>query len=101
MGAIAVAIGVLPAQALLLDVGALGFAADIPDRIGSTVGFSERVPAGDECNSLVVIHRHAAERLPDVACRSDRIRLSIGPFAIHINQTHLNRAVSIIELTIS
>src|SRR5690348_12243464 len=59
------------------------------------------MPTGNEGNRLVVIHRHAAERLPDIACRSGWIRLSIGPFGVHINQAHLNRAVRIIELTIA
>src|ERR1035437_5515693 len=55
VGAVAVAISVLPAQALLLDRGALGFGTDILARIGSAVGLSERVPAGDEGHCLLVI----------------------------------------------
>ena len=98
VAAFAAAKFVLPAEALLLDGGALGFGADILARIGSAVGFAEGVPAGNERNGLLVIHRHASERLADVPRRGDRIGLSIGPFRIHVNQAHLNRAERILEL---
>ncbi len=99
--AFAAAKGVLPAEALLFDAGGLGFGTDILARIGSAVGFAERVSAGDEGHRLLVIHRHAGERLPDIPCRGDWIRLSIGPFRIHVNQAHLNSAERILELTIA
>src|ERR1700722_13466238 len=79
VSAVAVAEGVFPAQALLLDGSPLGFYADILARIGSAVGFAERVPASNERDGLFVIHRHAQERLADIACRSDWIGLSVGP----------------------
>ena len=101
VGAVAAAEGVLPAEALLLDGGALGFGADIFAGIGSAVGFAEGVPAGNERNGLLVIHRHAGERLPDIPCRGEWIRLSIGPFRIHVNQAHLNGGERIVELTIA
>ena len=66
IGAFAAAKAALPAQALLLDAGSLGFGTDVagPDR--STMGFAKRVSAGNERNRLLVIHRHAAERLSNV-----------------------------------
>src|SRR5271157_2945153 len=70
---------VLPAEALLLDAGGFRHWADILARIGSAVGFSESVTAGNERNRLLVIHRHAGERLSDIACRGDWVRLSIRP----------------------
>src|SRR5205085_9978094 len=45
--AFAGAIGVLPAEPLLLDGGAFGLGADILARIGSAVSLAERVSAGD------------------------------------------------------
>src|SRR5207302_6425969 len=93
--------GVCPAEALLFNRGALGFGADILARIGGAVGFAERVPAGNERNGLLVIHRHASERFADIACRSDWVGLSIGPLRIHINQSHLNSGERIIELAIA
>src|ERR1700676_2147310 len=80
VGSVAVAKAVLPAEALLLDARSLWFGADILARIGGAMGFSERVPAGNQRNRLLVIHRHTGERLPDIPRRGDRIRLSIGPF---------------------
>src|SRR5207244_1150445 len=73
VSAFAAAECVCPAQALLLNGGALRFGADILARIGSAVGFAERVPSGNERNSLLVIHRHASERFADIASRGDWI----------------------------
>src|SRR6266851_382959 len=84
IAAFAAAISIFPAEALFLDVGALGFPADIAVR-SSTVGFSERMPAGNKRNCLHVIHRHAAECLADILGRGEWIRLSLGPFRIHVN----------------
>src|SRR5690242_10631736 len=98
VGTLAGAILVFPAQALLFDGGALRFATDIAFRTG-TVSLSERMSAGNERDRLVVIHRHAAKRLPDIVCRGHWIRLSAGPLGIHVDQPHLNRAKGILELT--
>ena len=99
--AFAAAKGVLPAEALLFDASPLGFGTDILARIGSAVALAEGVSAGDERHRLLVIHGHAGERLPDVPCRSDRIRLAIGPFRIHVDQAHLNSGERIVELTVA
>ena len=99
--AFAAAKAVFPAQALLFDGGALGFATDILVRIGSAMRFAEGVSAGDEGNCLLVIHRHARERLPNIRRRGDWIRLAIGSFRIHIDQAHLNGAERIFELTVA
>ena len=65
------------------------------------MGFAERVPAGYERNGLLVIHRHAGERLSDIPRRSDWIRLSIGPLRIHVNQAHLNSGERILKITVA
>ena len=67
--ALAGAVAVLPAEALLLERGALGLGADVALRVGRAVGLAERVPAGDQRDGLLVVHRHAAERLADVPGR--------------------------------
>ena len=79
----------LPAQALLLDAGGFRLCAD-QFRIASAVGFAEGVATGNERNGLLVIHRHAGESFSDIPCRGKRIRLSIRPFRIHIDQAHLH-----------
>src|SRR6202047_5253757 len=88
----------LPAETLLLDAGGFRFCAN-QFRIASAVGFAEAVAAGNERNGLLVIHRHAGERLSDIPCRSNWIRLSIRPFGIHIDQTHLHGSERILKIT--
>src|ERR1700720_1779651 len=99
VGAFAAAERVFPAEALLLNGGALRFGADIFARIGSAVGFAERVPAGNERNGLLVIHRHAGEGFADIARRGDWIGLSIRPLRIHINQSYLTSCERFIRET--
>src|ERR1019366_2064966 len=92
---------VLPAEALLFDAGGFRHWADILVRIGSAVGFPESVTAGNERNGLLVIHRHAGESLSDIPCRGNWIRLSIRPFRIHIDQTHLHGSERILKITVA
>src|SRR5208283_1632193 len=92
---------VLPSETLLLDGSTFWLVTYILSGNGSTVRFAEGVSAGNEGNGFFVVHRHAGKRFPDIACRGDRIRLSIGPFRIHVNQTHLHRAERILEVAIA
>jgi hypothetical protein len=62
---------------------------------------AEGVSAGDQGNRLLVVHRHARERLANVPRRSDRIGLAVGAFRIHVDQAHLHRAERIVELTVA
>src|ERR1700687_1382442 len=87
---------ILSPQALILDVGTFWFGAYILSGNGSAVRVAEGVSAGSECDRFFVVHRHAGERFPDIPCRSNGIGLSIGPFRIHIDQTHLHRAERIL-----
>ena len=67
--------GLLPAEALLLERGALRLRADAGVRIAGAVGLAEGVAAGDQRDGLLVVHRHPAERLADVDRRGQRIRI--------------------------
>ena len=96
--ALAGAEAVLPAEALLLDACTLGLRADIRARIGRAVRLAEGMPAGDQRDGLLVVHRHARERLADVAGRGDWIGLAVRPFGIDVDQAHLDGAERIIEL---
>src|SRR5215475_15079398 len=58
----------LPAEALLLQAGAFRFGTDVLGIRSSTMGLADRVAADDKRNRLLVIHRHAAERLSNVLC---------------------------------
>src|ERR1700722_16346595 len=70
---------ILPPEALILDLGTFWFVTHILSGNGGAVGFAEGVTTGNERNGLLVIHRHAGERFPDIACRGNRIWLSIRP----------------------
>src|ERR1700732_768662 len=52
----------LPAEALLLYAGRLRLYTH-QFRIASAVGLAEGVTAGNECNGLLIIHRHAGKGL--------------------------------------
>ena len=90
-----------PAEALLLEAGALGFGTDILRCRGSTMGFAKGVAAGNQRNGLLVIHGHAAERFLDVPGCSERIGFTVGPLRIHVDQAHLNGAERIFELPVA
>src|SRR5580693_3493891 len=92
---------VLPSQALLLDVGAFWIVANILSGNAGAVGFAEGVTAGDERHGFLIIHRHAGEGLADVAGGGKRIRLSIRPFRVHINKTHLHGSERFRQITIA
>ena len=61
-------------------------------RIAGAVGLAEGVAAGDQRDGLLVVHRHAEERLADVLGRRDRVRVAVRPFRIDVDQAHLHRA---------
>ena len=67
-------------------------------RIAGAVGLAEGVAAGDQRDGLLVVHRHAEERLADVLGRRDRIRIAVRPFRIDVDQAHLHRAERLCEL---
>src|ERR1700693_2310491 len=92
---------ILPPEPLILNVGAFRFVAYILSGNARAVGFAEGVTAGNERNRLLVIHRHARESLPDIASRGKRIRLSIRPFRIHIDQTHLHGPERPLKITVA
>ena len=67
-------------------------------RIAGAVGLAEGVAAGDQRDGLLVVHRHAEERLADVLGRRDRIRIAVRAFRIDVDQAHLHRAERLREL---
>ena len=91
VGAEAGAVLALPAEALILDGAAFRLRAD-QRRIAGAVGLAEGVAAGNQRDGLLVVHRHAEERLADVLGRRDRVRIAVRPFRIDVDQAHLHRA---------
>ena len=76
VGADAGAVLALPAEALILERAGFRLRSD-QRRIAGAVGLAEGVAAGDQRDGLLVVHRHAEERLADVLGRRDRIRIAV------------------------
>ncbi len=97
IGAFAAAVAAHPAQALLLDVLAFRFRADILGRIGSAVRFAERMTAGDQSHGFLVVHGHAAERFADRSGCRQGVGVAARALGIHVDQTHLRGAERMIQ----
>src|ERR1700730_10272412 len=62
------------------------------------MGLAEGVAAGNQRDRLLVVHRHAAQRVADALGGRYRIRLAVRPFRIDVDETHLHRAERILKL---
>ena len=100
VGTDAGAVLALPAQTLVFDRAA--FRLDADERgIARAVRLAEGVPACDQRDGLLVVHRHAREGLADVARRGDRIGIAVRAFGVHVDQAHLHGAQRIGQLALS
>src|SRR5262249_20637345 len=90
----------LPSETLLLEHGRLGVGAD-ELRVPGTVGLAERVATGDQRDRLLVVHRHAAEGLPDVLGCGDRVRLPVRTLRVDVDQAHLHGTEGILEVAVA
>ena len=90
----------LPAEALQFEGAALGFGTD-EVAVARAVGLADRVAPDDERCRLLIVHRHATERLADVLGGSQRIRLAFGALRVHVDQTHGRRAEGIRKFPVS
>ena len=100
VSAFAGAEAVLPAQALLLEAGRFRIRPHVGRRAGA-VGLAEGMAAGDERHRFLVVHRHARERLADIARRRDRIRVAVRAFRVDVNQPHLHGSQRIFEIAVA
>src|SRR6476659_4978785 len=98
--ALARLVGALPAEALRLERGALGLRAD---QVGVTgaMGLAEGVATGDECDGLLVVHRHAGEGLADVARGGHRVGVAVGALRVDVDQAHLDGTEGLLELALA
>src|SRR5579863_7560166 len=92
---------IVPAKALLFDHGRRGLFADIFPGIRRAVSLPEAMPTRNQRHGLFIIHRHPPERFPDIPRRSQRIRFSIRPLRVDIDQTHLDRAKRILQVAVA
>ena len=97
--ALAAPVTVRPAEALLLYAGSLRRGTDSAVR-GGAMRLPERVSAGDERNRLLVVHRHALERLADVLGCSHGVRVAVRPLRIHVDQAHVVGAKGSLEFSV-
>ena len=88
VAALAVAKAVPPAQALLLDSGALRLGSHIGRRT-STVSLPEGMAASDQRDCLFVVHSHTGKGLAYIVSRGSGVRIAIRALRIDIDQAHL------------
>src|ERR1700677_1242779 len=100
VAALAAAEGALPAKALLLDRGALGIGADVVLR-ARAVRLAEGVTTRDQGDRLLVVHRHPAERLADVAGRGERVRVTVRALRVDVDEAPLDGAERLLQLTVA
>ena len=98
VGALAGAVGVLPAEALPDDRATLRLQADVVAG-RRAVGLAERVAAGDQGHGLLVVHRHPLEGLADVVGGLERVGLAVRALGVDVDEAHLDRAELLGELT--
>ena len=101
VGAASLAVRILPARSLLLDASGGRLPPDVLAGVGGAVRLAEGVAAGDQRDGLFVVHRHAPERLADVAGSGERVGVAVGAFRIDIDQAHLHRAERVIEFAVA
>ena len=78
-----------------------GSAPTYSSGIGGAVRLAEGVPAGDQRHGLLVVHRHAAERLADVARCGQRIGLAVRALRVDVDQPHLHRAERVLQVAVT
>ena len=97
---VARAIAVLPAQPLLFKRRPFRLRPHVALRRRRAMRLPKRVPPGDQCHRLLIVHRHPRKRLANVPRRRQRIRPPVRTFRIHINQSHLHRRQRIRQMPI-
>src|SRR6202043_4048238 len=65
------------------------------------VGLAEGVTTRDQGDRLLVVHRHPAERLADVAGCGPRVRVAVRALRVGVEVGHLARAERIRELAVA
>ena len=78
-----------PAEALGLDWCAFWRGSNVRFRAGA-VGLAEGVATGGQGDCLFVVHRHAGERLADIAAGGDGVRPAVGALRIDVDEAHLD-----------
>ena len=79
----------LPAKAHIFQIAGLRF---YPDQggVAGTVRFTKGMTACSQRYRLIIVHRHPLKGVANVPARRNRIRFTIRPFRINVNQAHLH-----------
>ncbi len=75
---------------------ASGSRLDVVGRAGA-VRFAEGMAAGDQRDSFLVVHRHAAEGLANVRRSRDRVGLPLRPLGVHVDEAHGRGAERVLQ----
>ena len=89
-----------PAEPHLLDGGSFGLWPD-QRRIARTMALTKSMPACNQCNGFLIIHRHPGEGLTHINGRCHGIRYPVWPFRINIDQTHLHCRQGIFKISLT
>ena len=92
--------GVLPAQTHVLHRGTFRRNTD-QCGIPGPVGLAERMPARDQRDGLVVVHRHPGKGFTDVAGRGHRIGIAVRTFGVDVDQPHLHCRQRLFQHTVA
>ena len=92
---------VLPPEPLLLNRSALWLDSNVLTRICRTVTLSERMTTGNERHRLFIIHCHTSECFTNIFSCSHGVRLSVGPFRVYVDKSHLNSREWVIKLSLT
>jgi len=89
-----------PAQALILDPGALGLRSQ---QLGVTVAMrlADRMTAGGQGDGLLVVHRHAREGHAHIMGGLERIGPAVDTLGVDVDQTHHHRRQRVVEVALT
>ena len=82
--------GIFPTKSLLFNASGSRFRSNIFTRIASPMGFAKSVSTGNKGDSFFVIHGHTRKSLANINGGCKRIRISVRPFGIHVDKSHLD-----------
>ena len=91
VGARAAAVAVRPAESLRFNRRRFRLCANVAGHRG-TVGFAQRMTAGDQRDDLFIIHCHIAEGRANRGGGGERVAAGVGAFRVDVNQPHFCRA---------
>src|SRR5690606_16713897 len=91
-------IAVVPSQSLHLEIRRFGLLAYMICRC-CTVGLPKGMSSRDQCQCFLIVHPHACKGVANVTGGSKWIRISVRPFGIDIDQSHLYRSQWVFQMS--